>query len=255
MEERLKRIREELAGLQDHPWAGNYSCWGGSEAISLSVAPRSGAVYRRISDVGLLDWNHGDVVASGNELCIALKVDPALHRSVTDFISARPFLSKEWIVVPWGDQRFLVPSCRMVPFLNAVNKGEYPDYPRKNAGGFYGDAPPPGRPEVPSEYRPFLLTQPLEGQLLRVTPPEVLRTWRDADETVHLLRIMAVVDLGTDDGLLPGMALHPVGEAHGVGEVVDARADAASVEFRFPDYDLARDCPQAGWRVSTRSGR
>jgi hypothetical protein len=254
---RRERIRAEIEQLGEHDWAGTYSCGDGlGMNVSLEIAPKAGAVYTWYGCLGLYDLNHGDVTeVSDGRVRLDLVIDPALNNHWFQTALPRRYMSDEWILVRWGKERYMVPSSQMIPFCNDVSRGGWGgEFPRRGAGLGIGskrfDAPPEGLPEVPAEYRPFLLAEPLAGSILAVEEPRSIGTFAGG-ETMFLAR--AQVDIGLERGLLPGMELfvtEPGGR--GRGEVVAVDPQRATVEYRFAIYEEERDVPRPHWAVSTR---
>ncbi|MHC4769927.1 MAG: hypothetical protein ACYTEI_14625 [Planctomycetota bacterium] len=58
---RLERIKQELARMKEHDWAGCYSTAAGLTGLLLYVAPQGGVVFRHWSDRGTFDLNHGTI--------------------------------------------------------------------------------------------------------------------------------------------------------------------------------------------------
>lgn len=254
---RLARIEAEIATLGEHDWAGLYTFGNGTgRNISLHIAPESGATYTWMGCLGTYDLNHGDLVALTPEgLELALVHDPGLNMKWYPAALARPYMSKRWIPVAWGRERFMVPECQIIPFCNDVNGGgaaagfarrrtdpdaDWRERPRR----------PEGLPGLPATYAPFLLDEPLTTTLREASEPRLIGDYLGGPSKYA---VTARIDPGLDDGLLPGMLLHAVEPEHqGVGEVVEAAPHGATLEFRFALYDHARDVPQPGWQLSTR---
>ncbi len=255
------RIRAELEELDSHPWAGAYvtSNLGGP---ALVVAPQGGAVYYTWGCVGpRTDFNHGDVVEHGpSHLRIELQVDPVVNQRTDVALQPRRFVCEEWLVVPWGSRRYLVPATQMVAFCNAFNASTAPSpyFPHRDRATARGladvkadGARPIGLPELPPQYRPFLLRAPIEATVTRATAPERIR---GLETGVARYDVLAEVDRGYADGLLPGMLVFTDAEDGRTGEVVDARERDATVAFRFR-VDVMHERPRAiepGRKLSTR---
>lgn len=255
--ERLARIEAEIEGLAGHEWAGLYYFGNGTgRNVSLHIAPEAGATYTWMGCLGTYDLNHGELVsASADGLELALVHDPGLNKKWYPAGLPRPYMSKRWIPVRWGNERFLIPECQVIPFCNDVNGGgaaagfarrrtdpdaDWRERPRR----------PEGLPGLPATYAPFLLAEPLTATLREASKPRLIGDYLGGPSKYA---VSARVDLGLDDGLLPGMVLNAVEPEHqGMGEVVDVAANEATLEFRFALYDHARDVPQVGWRLSTR---
>jgi hypothetical protein len=162
-------------------------------------------------------------------------------------------MSSRWILVRWGEERFLVPDCQMIAFCNNVNSRGWFQFPRRivNDDWHLHVEPPETPPRVPDAYRLFLLGTPIETGITACSDVVELARQPDAEESLCL--VTAQVGVGSRAGLLPGMALHALRPARGTGEVVEVDEETASVEFRF--WRHLEDAPQAGWKLSTRPAR
>lgn len=103
-------------------------------------------------------------------------------------------------IVRWGPRLYLAPEPEIPDFANLVNEGYEP---RSDSSGFSAylregdwDKPVSGLPDLPAKHRPLLLAQPLEGKVLRKLGKR------------HHFEI----DLGSREGLKPGMKLTAVAE-------------------------------------------
>ncbi len=54
-------LREEIAALEDHPWAGRYQTPIADSSTELLVAPRNGWATRTVSCEPPHDWDRGEV--------------------------------------------------------------------------------------------------------------------------------------------------------------------------------------------------
>ncbi len=105
-----------------------------------------------------------------------------------------PDVVAHWVGVRWGPRRYLVPEGRMVEFCNAVNLGAEP---RRSADGGFplaaGDweTPVSGRPDLPPEWRDYLLEEPLTGTLTEWLGEGYARMWiRDAGRLLGGMRFV-----------------------------------------------------------------
>ena len=103
----------------------------------------------------------------------------------------RSLMRNDFIAVPWGGRRYLLPSKERLVFCSVVNLGEKVKYMRD--GRFSIDSAPrrshsEGLPEVPREWAPFLLQRPVSGTITEILADQV-----------------AIMDVGTRDGVRAGM--------------------------------------------------
>ena len=119
---------------------------------------------------------------------------------VSDNFRKEPIVFSERLRrVRWGPREYLIPDERMIEFVNAVNAGAEPR--SRGLGIFYlreGDERKPvtGRPDVPEQWRDYLLSQPVTGKVVRVEQQET-RTQRP----------IVVLSAGAREGLQKGMSL------------------------------------------------
>lgn len=109
-------------------------------------------------------------------------------------------LSLRLRVVRWGERTYLVPEDELLEFANEINHG---DEPRSGAhGSFYlreddWERPATGAPDLPAAYADLILAAPVRGK--------VLGKKKGASDSFE-------IDLGTRDGLKPGMELYSFGK-------------------------------------------
>jgi hypothetical protein len=128
-----------------------------------------------------------------------------------------PWLGKTLIPVRWGQRQYLVGSEQFIAFCNAVNLG---DEPRDSEwGDFYlgegqEDIRVTGQPEVPARWSPYLLKEPVQGEVIELAGDS-----------------KAKVNLGRKHGLRVGMKLVPI-DVESVGmEVVSVDEGQCLVEI------------------------
>jgi hypothetical protein len=124
----------------------------------------------------------------------------------------RAFLPNDFVPVRWGGRTYLVPEKQGLHFCSVVNRG---DMPTNMRNGPFVMVPhrsgerPQGLPDIPAEWRPFLLKEPLTGKIIELLPHQVV-----------------VIDVGTKVGLKAGMEIcceHP--PDHGAIKILFAEAD------------------------------
>jgi hypothetical protein len=247
---RRERILAEIEQLGEHDWAGIYSMGDGLGVnVTLAIAPQAGATYTWNGCLGLYDLNHGDIVeVASDRITLDLAIDPAQNKRWGQTATPQRTMSDEWIVVRWGEERYMVPTAQMIDFCNTVSRGGWgSDFPRRNAERGLASRrfakPLVGLPEVPPEYRPFLLTEPLTGSILTREEPRVIGTFGGGKEKAL---VRAQIDLGLRDGLLPGMLIDAdIGLLGVVGAVEE---QTATVDFLFAAW---RNGPMPGWSIRT----
>lgn len=227
-------IRDEISSLPNHRWAGEYYEGDGLGVnVSLMLAPKSGFVFELRGCMGLYDVNQGQITDRFGALELAFR-----------FPNQRKIFAQQLVPIAWGARRYLIASDKMIEFCNAVNAGQEP---RDRRHGFYllrrGDEAKQanGSPDVPDEFKCYLLSNPIEAQLIEV------KERRGKQTRVRLNR-------GENDGLLSGMELHLVdtdGLAIQSAKVTVSEPEACEAEMtRILDREAT---PRVGWTLSTKS--
>jgi len=254
---RSEAIRSEIDALGDHDWAGVYrpdfNCWDGP---LLEIAPENGVVAWDWRACGN-SWigNHGEILnVSEERIEFVPVIDPEFD--VFDWGgSRRPTLDSVLVRVRWCDRRYLVAGSHMLAFCNDVNwmgDGSFVGFVRdvRDADGVQCIPPVSGLPEVPEEWRPYLLDRPVEATLVSIDPPRELA----GISRVHPpIRVTARADRGRASGLLPGMNLHwERGDLGGSFEITSVDDNGCSLESIGDDWTNAPDrLPPIGTRLST----
>jgi hypothetical protein len=234
-------IHAEIQSLPGHPWAGVYSCGDGlGFNVAISVAPQSGLYYSWNGCLGLYDWNYGRIEEVKEE---TIKLELALDPKWNSFF----YLSSELCRVRWGPRRYLIPRSQMLNFLNAVNEGSARDgtsFPlRREDQGL----PASGLPEVPAEYRRWILESPISATITAVKSSVVEVKGRDGETSP----ITVTLDAGSEAGLIAGMRL-TVREPRNTAwvELSEVAASSSNGRFRGSRRD---EIPQVGWKLTAGS--
>jgi hypothetical protein len=255
--ERRKRIRAEIEALGPHDWAGVYEGGGGFTGHVLEIAPQAGAAYEYWAcNTG--DFDYGPIASfAGGRFTLDLALESNRRGYEADDELPRPFLTDEWYLVRWCDERYLVPSSQMIPFCNAVGDpggwtgfGRFPRRMRPDGPVTLMERDlPEGQPDVPAPYRRFLLKHAVDCSITAAAEPVPV----EGHPSVHVVR--TTVDADAAQGLLPGMHLRvvaPDARSRG-GEVVYVGASSAVVDFRARrGSDPELHLPRIGW--SLRAG-
>ncbi|MCB2156727.1 hypothetical protein KQI84_17765 [bacterium] len=193
MEELRAKIEAEAAKLPDDHWAGLYlqeNCW-------VAVAPHYGFLYESYGCCPPFFRLHGSVAEFDDQLYLSLEC-PVISWYPSEIYA-------DMIPIRWGERFYLSPPGQMKGFCNYVNSGEEP---RNSMYGFCylreGDEakPAPGLPQVPEEYRKWLLEEPLEATILEVGDLVTKETKYGEDTGVWFK-----IDAGSSDGVFEGMRL------------------------------------------------
>jgi hypothetical protein len=144
---------------------------------------------------------------------------------------------------------YLVPADGMVGFCNEVNDGSEPASGR--SGSYLlrrGDEKlkVTGMPDVPREYRPYLLKEPITAEITavgryRTHPGLAGTTFRETTVTVNA---------GKRNGLLPGMEL-VVTSPDMVERVKITKVSEEAAEGTVTQSGDTDRAPKVGWKLST----
>jgi hypothetical protein len=254
-EARSEMIRTELSRTTDHEWAGVYHPEFGFRGREIEIAPSNGLVYWEYGCFGPERLNHGDVVGvDGNRIQLSLAIDPAIANQWA--MEHTSLVSSNLVLVRWCDCRYLVPEVQMRVFCNEVNARGYASdvgFVREIRGQDGREAFPPvsGLPEVPPEYREYLLESPVEAGIVSVAS---LRPG-PREHLGPLPQIAScAADAGSSSGLLPGMHFYSLQEEGAPrGTVVSVEPHTSTVEFSYDGDELSSVAlPRVGWTLSTR---
>lgn len=158
-------IKLEASSLPNDEWAGSYRSLGGSTiSTHFAWSPASGFMvwWDNCSRPWTARVNYGNAVFTNG----TLKLTPKLSESSP---SAYP-ITPEFIPVRWGEQRFLIPSDKMVNFAYAVHSTsvqevesflmKIEDYEKDRKG----------LPNVPQAYEKYLGMKPMTATLSGLKP-------------------------------------------------------------------------------------
>jgi hypothetical protein len=239
-----QQIRDEIARSDSPPWAGEYYEGDGmGENVSLLLAPESGFLFEWRGCLGTYDRNFGPVDESGGRILVTFTYENCRE----GFRGLAP----AFVPVPWGERLYLVEAEAIVDFCNEVNGGSEP---RTHVNGNTllrrGDEgrPAPGWPEVPAEYRSFLLSAPVAATIVALGPSVTRAGRADTQWTQATL----IIDAGSRQGLARGMELFvtepdDLVQRIRLTEVEEERSSGVAV------YEDKWSAPTVGMRVSTRA--
>lgn len=155
---RWERIEADLKAGRREPWEGRFE---------------NGAPFRGLDRGVIISRKHGYVSTSRRIDMGIVKADGdriALVSEAPD--NAWGLMPREYVVVPWDGQVFLVEPDDLVSFCNDVNSGRLRG---STPGGGYllpaedFDKPrPTGMPKVPAEYKDYLLRRPIAGGVVKL---------------------------------------------------------------------------------------
>jgi hypothetical protein len=268
-QERREWIRDEIARLDHHEWAGEYvadnyaHCGLASERESILVAPSGGFVwtYHVSGNRPAARFAYGDVVAVDDDaIHVQIESDRGIDARRDERWAKLTFPSK--LIRAKGDgRRYLVPVNRIVELCNDYNWGcARMRYFLPVLGG--GSSPDERErvdvvPTLAAPYDRWILARPIRARVVQVGEPRVVWTsstfgpvecWHECD---------ALIDAGDAEGLVEGMDLTPCGKCMpcSITEVFD---HSARIKFGFYGKPQDRpldhaETPQVGVELSPRS--
>jgi hypothetical protein len=242
---RIVEAELKAKALKDHPWAGVYTQGLPLGAMwKIAIAPKAGFAYTCISsDVfegnrpALYDQNYGEAVWENGRI----KLSPVLENDRQDHF---PF-STEYVLIPWGDQLCLVPADGIIDFCNTVNAG-FGIYFVRGDYDIFSPPRPKGMPDVPEEFKPYLLEKPVEGEIIAVGET---REYRDGSSMAK--ESIVTVNRGSRDGILPGMNFI-VTNPEKVFAPIKLTEVSEMESVGIIKQGTKQETPQVGWSVSTR---
>jgi hypothetical protein len=242
---RKAAILAELKAGRREPWEGEFFATTGFWGLSQGwlIARKAGYVSTtRLRDLGTVDAT-GDRVT----LISDSPIKPASGKLT------------EYIVVPWGERAYLVKPELLLSFCNDVNAGRMQS-PGTTMGLYLlrledWEKKVSGLPDVPKEYRQYLLDKPLAGTIVAVNGlKEDVAIFGD-----RFLRggLSVTVDIGKRVGVRTGMEFFPEQESDryesGVSRivVVSMTAERAELLVVCEEPEKARKTFKPGLRLTT----
>lgn len=200
---------------------------GIGESFAVEVTPGGRFAYTLDSDVGPIEHASGCVQVTGNE--VRFVPDSAAE------LKDRSAILGTWFKVRWGQRLYLVRKDELTRFANHVNRGAEPrSLPTGRFALRRGDEEKPakGLPELPEQWRVYLLPRPVRG-------------------TITALRSngYAEVNLGLSSGLQSGMVLMAKTRAGGWSEVT---VSTVEVDRSIVSVDLGEEPLFVGQTVTSR---
>ena len=241
--ERSQKVKAELATLDGHPWAGTYHIIIPlGEHCTLDVAPDAGYAYTCFSSDQadengnlLIDQNYGSVTWENDHL----KFSHTLESDGDDFAS-----STEFIPIAWEKRLYLVPANKIMDFCNAFN-ARHPLLYAFLLRNDFKTKPDTGVPDVPEEFKPYLLDDPVEGEITAVGET---REFRKISAQVKETPI--TINKGSQDGILTGMTFW-VAKPDKIFYPVTLTEVAETESVGIIEQPIAETTPQVGWSVAT----
>lgn len=197
------RIKEEIAGLGDHPWAGVYLAGGKYGGTSLHISPEGGFVYSESFDMGLMTWSSGRIERVEDGFILLQRIAGWNDQELPGPPDCFAFLR-----VHWGKRHYLVRADEGRDFLRKVAKGKFDSAKPEFGNGWQlvRDSDRPlervGVPTVPESIRRLILEGPEVGNVVEVSEP-VVRDDRDGPE-YQVATTRVKLDVGSAKGIEVG---------------------------------------------------
>jgi hypothetical protein len=242
---RRDRILAALRKVPDHAWAGEYYQGDGLGVNqNLLLGPAGDFVFHWRGCLGVYDRNFGSLRHEGQKI----HLDFIYPNELKGFQG----VAAELIPVPWGNRHYLIPADEMADFCNAVQKGREP---RQGAHGSFllrkddWKLALEGRPELPLEFRAWLLDRPISGTVTAVGSSRL----HEGKAGIKFRISDVTLNVGKVDGVYPGMEFYFLDESGTSAKVtrVDGRESSAEIVEVLSEGSEGRT-PKAGVSVSSK---
>jgi hypothetical protein len=244
---RTKRIEEELSRPQkNNEWVGKYYYGDHTGTnVTLAFARESGFTYIFTGCLGIYGLGYGNTEWSDGRLKL-------LFESADDQGFAS--IEREYIAVRWGRRHYLITPDEMIRFSNAVNAGLEPCF-GFDCGGFLlkqedKNKKVRGKPDIPAEYRLYLLQKPVKAQIQSVIESRIERSKIMPEHQDRVTNI--TLDVGGNKGIKPGMELYVYNPTTFFEKATITKVEEQSSEAEIVQFGLEGEAPSIGWKLSTR---
>lgn len=210
----LALIAASAGTIQTAQLLGEYRTGQSLAVKSVLKLSRNGTFeFRRSGCFGKYDENGGKFKIQDGVLHLYPE-GPNISKVTNDLKG----METSYLPIRWDDRLYLIAIKEMAAFCSEVNFGSEPDH--HSGSNFYlrdGDEnkPTTGLPELPSEWQSYLLKHPVTGKI-----------------TAFLSKDVAVIDLGSNDGLKQGMFLVAHGGEHRYATIELIRVEASYSEAK-----------------------
>jgi hypothetical protein len=236
-------IERELRRGNQPDWAGEYYYGDGLGVnVSLKLSPRAGFAFTWDGCLGRYDSNFGEV-----------NVENSLIRLVPVYPNQRvgfQGIDTELLPITWGERHYLIPSHRLLEFVNAINGGLEPADWRGGMSprfllkrGDEGKAVH-GEPNVPDEYLTYILPKPVKATITSVAQTDVTKSQRITT---------VVLNVGAETGLKKGMELF-VSRPRVYSTATVTTVGEHFSQAVFEQFDRSDRSPSVGWILSSKLG-
>jgi hypothetical protein len=241
IETKQETIKQNLDRDPGSEWAGNYySVDGATAGTALSWHPNVGFVVR---------WStcsHGWRESANYGVATLRSGMLTLSPELTDRDGSVYQIARTLVPVLWGQQHYFVWSDRLINFCYAVtNSKNAPEVDAFFLKDVDRDKPRNGFPNVPTEFRQYLVRKPIVATVSGIKPNA--QPW---------IRELAL-DVGTADGVVPGMKFYALAprNVYMLVEILRAGEHSSSAYvitsgFRHSEKNVT---PKVGWKLTSRA--
>lgn len=238
---RWERIEAETSGAARDEWSGVYRSFDGPTVSTyFAWSPATGFTvwWENCSRPLQSRVNYGGAQLTNGSLRLAPQLPATYPRAYP--------IASDYVPVRWGEQRFLIPSNRLINFSYAVNStsNRQIDSFLINLADY--QKPRNGLPDIPPGYRRYLRMRPLAATITGL---------RETDERWYP-RI--ILNIGRAEGVVPQMNFYVSRPRNiymllEVTDVQEHSAEAFVIRATFKDGREAEVVPQVGWRLTSRA--
>ena len=237
MRARRQEIREELKRMGANGWAGEhrFRCPCGATA-ELLLAPHAGYVW-----AGSCERNHGEIAEVTEDRIV---LSPVLKWRPADPCECPE--PTELVRVHWGGEELLVRPEDMFDWCQDVNAG--PD-----EFELVGGLNPRWKvlPEVPEQYRQFVLREPIKANLVEVCLVLVRPGEEKYSPYADFYRVQQTLPVGTRDGVFKGLWFYASDGTSNRGVVLEVDETSCIAVVWYVGGDEI-ELPTVGTEYSTR---
>ena len=194
------RIYNELNTLKDHPWAGRY--YLGEELDSsegITISPNSEVIYKLGSCFPTpCDLNYGIASFNGQYLHIKWQLDT----------QDKPWFPTKFLLVPWGERRYLVPIGDIIGFCRDVNENleqQTEHYGYNSWHRVDSKKKISGLPQLPKEFEKYRNMKSINGSIKEAGPVTIASEYGSNKNKTACLAQKVVLDIGEAEAVLPQM--------------------------------------------------
>jgi len=196
---RITSVDRECKESPGHDWAGEYVRSFGLGGDRIWIAPKSGAANQFWGCLGLYDEDLGAVTEKDGRITIQWDYPP----------DDRSGPATTFLVVRWGQRRYLIEEGRVLEFCDACHKKREPTDDRSTLQLFYRRAEGEkmavtGNPILPKAYQHYWTLDPIRASILSLGSATT-RPHRTYPEKYQEVRRLVRLSAGVNQHVLPQM--------------------------------------------------